>query len=102
MVAISPIVGGAAIKGPTAKIMRELGIAVSPAAVAAHYGELLDGLIIDLIDRDSAPNIRAATARANPTLEIVAAQTVMETLEDKVGLAAATLDLLGSLSGRLT
>lgn len=102
VVAISPIVGGAAIKGPTAKIMRELGVDVSPAAVAAHYGDLLDGLIIDVTDRDSMADVLEATARANPNLEVVAEQTVMTTLEDKIGLATATLDLLGSLSRRLT
>ncbi len=47
------------------------------------------------------PEIREATARANPNLEVAAEQTVMTTLDDKIGLATATLDLLGSLSSRL-
>ncbi|RIA47654.1 2-phospho-L-lactate transferase [Dichotomicrobium thermohalophilum] len=50
LVAVSPIVGGAAIKGPTAKIMRELGVAPSVGSVAEHYGALLDGMVADDAD----------------------------------------------------
>ena len=50
IVAVSPIVGGAAVKGPTAKIMRELGVPVGADAIAHHYGELLDGFILDVRD----------------------------------------------------
>ena len=51
VVAVSPLIGGRAVKGPTAKIMQELGIDTSPRAIADHYGELLDGLVIDEADR---------------------------------------------------
>ena len=47
VVAVSPIIGGRAIKGPTAKMMTELGLSVSPRAVADHYGELLDAFVLD-------------------------------------------------------
>lgn len=51
LVAVSPIVGGAAIKGPAAKMMRELGADVSALAIARHYAGLIDGLVIDESDR---------------------------------------------------
>ncbi|HIE24604.1 MAG TPA: 2-phospho-L-lactate transferase [Anaerolineales bacterium] len=50
IVAISPIIGGKAVKGPAAKMYRELGIMPSALAVAKHYGELLDGFVFDQKD----------------------------------------------------
>src|SRR5262249_28308196 len=50
LVAVSPIIGGQAVKGPAAKIMDELGMTVSAAGVASFYGRLLDGLMIDTVD----------------------------------------------------
>jgi LPPG:FO 2-phospho-L-lactate transferase len=52
VVAVTPIIAGEAVKGPTAKIMAELGADVSPLSVAQHYGNLLDGFVID--SRDAA------------------------------------------------
>ena len=46
-VAVSPFIAGQAIKGPAAKILRELGIEPGPAAIADHFGPLIDGLVID-------------------------------------------------------
>jgi len=63
IVAVSPIVGGSAIKGPAAKMMRELGADVSALGVARHYGRLVDGWVIDRADEDQAPDI-AALGRA--------------------------------------
>ena len=57
VVALSPIVGAEAIKGPTAKIMREMGIAPSAASIAYHYGDLIDGLIIDEANADEREEI---------------------------------------------
>jgi len=50
VVAVSPIVGGAALKGPAAKMMRELKLDVSAAGIARHYGRLVDGWVIDRAD----------------------------------------------------
>lgn len=93
VIAISPIVGGRSIKGPTAKIMTELGLPVTVHAVAEHYRGLLDGLIID--------NADAAEADA---LEVPVAVTgaVMDTLEDRDRLARAVLDFAASLRLRGT
>lgn len=52
VVAVCPLIGGRAVKGPTGKIMAELGLAATPATIAAHYGDLLDGMVIDDADRD--------------------------------------------------
>jgi len=94
VVAISPIVGDAAIKGPTAKIMRELGLHASARSVATHYGELLDGFVVDTADAEAAESIR------NPDLEVTVLPTIMNTLSDKTRLAASTLDFLATLASR--
>ena len=49
-VAVSPIVGGKAIKGPAAKMYRELGIDPSAYSVGKHYNDIVDGLVIDNLD----------------------------------------------------
>lgn len=85
VVAVSPIVGGAAIKGPTAKMMRELGVPATTLQVAKHYRELATHFVIDEVDAD------AACAVAGLGLETVVAQTVMRSLEDRVRLARAVL-----------
>lgn len=59
IIAVSPIIGGAALKGPAAKMYRELGIEPSALAVAEHYRGLLRGLVIDTEDADQAGAIEA-------------------------------------------
>lgn len=83
VVAVSPIVGGMAIKGPAAKMMQELNMPATAVAIAQWYGELLDGLIIDSVDRELAASITTAT-RVLPTL--------MSDLDSKVQLAREALD----------
>ena len=70
IVAVSPIVGGAAIKGPAAKMMRELGAPVSALGVARHYGDLVDGWVID----------RADEALRSPIEALGCAVTVIDTI----------------------
>ncbi|MBK7916241.1 MAG: 2-phospho-L-lactate transferase [Chloroflexi bacterium] len=62
VIAVSPIVGGQAVKGPAAKMMQELGLAVSATAVADYYGDLLDGFVYDLQDADAADKPSGLTA----------------------------------------
>ncbi|MGI9437887.1 MAG: 2-phospho-L-lactate transferase CofD family protein, partial [Geminicoccaceae bacterium] len=57
VVAVSPLIAGQAVKGPTAKMMAELGVPAGAAAIAAHYRGLLDGLVIDQADADEAPAV---------------------------------------------
>ncbi|ANK81238.1 MAG: 2-phospho-L-lactate transferase [Rhizobiales bacterium NRL2] len=82
---ISPIVGGKAIKGPTAKMMAELGRESSVAGVAAHYSALASVLVIDAADADQA----AGLAELVPHVSVT--NTVMRTLEDRVALARHVL-----------
>jgi len=92
IVAVSPIVGGQAIKGPAAKMMNELGKDVSVTGIAAHYQGLIDGLVLDEIDAEFAPQIKALG------IEPYVTQTVMTDLESKVSLAQSTLDFARELA----
>ncbi len=85
VIAISPIVGGRALKGPTAKLMTELGLPVTADAIARHYHNLLDGYILDTIDS------RAADVLLEDGLAVAATQTVMNSLPDRVQLAEFAL-----------
>jgi LPPG:FO 2-phospho-L-lactate transferase len=87
VIAVSPIVGGQAIKGPSAKMMTELGLEVTAASVAEHYGDILDGFVLDNVDA----GIRASVE--NPRLAVTVTNTVMITLEDRVALARHIVDL---------
>ena len=82
VVAVSPIIGGRAVKGPTAKMMAELGITPSAAAVAHRYGDLLDGYVVDYSDMDQVANIGP---------KVTLAQTMMTTLADREALARIVL-----------
>ncbi len=84
-VAVTPLIAGQAVKGPTAKLMAELGLEVSVLGVARHYQELLSGIILDEADRSLIPSIEALGIRAT------ARHTYMETLSDKISLAQSLL-----------
>ena len=88
VVAVSPIVGGRAIKGPAAKIMGELGVEASAATVADRYRDFLDGFVIDEADRALAPKIEAAHG---PRIRV--ARTIMHTGDDRAHLATAVREL---------
>ena len=92
VIAISPIVGGRAIKGPTAKLMEEQGLSVSACAVAEHYRELLDGFIIDVQDETQRSEIESLG------LKVGISNTIMNTLQDKTALAGFTLDFARELA----
>jgi LPPG:FO 2-phospho-L-lactate transferase len=91
VIAVSPIVNGAAIKGPTAKVMRELGIEPSVNSIAMHYRDILDGLVIDTQDRARQDAIEAMGIRVYVT------NTVMQNLADKAALAQHVLDFAAQL-----
>ncbi len=86
VVAVSPIVGGQAVKGPTAKLMAELGVAATPATIAAHYAGVIDGLLVD--ERDATDGLAIAYDQAD---------TLMTTLDDRARVARAALALAGRL-----
>jgi LPPG:FO 2-phospho-L-lactate transferase len=86
VVAVSPIVGGRAIKGPTAKMMQELGLVVSSASVAKRYRDLLTGYIVDQADAEGIPG------------KLHIASTLMTTLAEKEALARTVLTFADSLA----
>ncbi len=91
VIAISPIVGGEALKGPLTKMMREMAIPTKASWVAEHYRDFLDGFVIDSADESLATEVEAmgvATATAN---------IVMNTLDDRVQLAETSLEFVASL-----
>ena len=92
VIAISPIIGGQAVKGPTAKMMAERGIVPSARAIAQHYAGLIDGFVLDEVDRGEAAGI-AATSVA---VEVTA--TMMTAREGKQALARAVLAFAERLS----
>ncbi len=88
IVGVCPLIGGRAVKGPTAKIMAELGIEATPAAIAAHYGDVLDGLVIDEADRGWAGRCGIPTR---------VSRTLMSDDRRRLALAAEVLDFAASL-----
>jgi LPPG:FO 2-phospho-L-lactate transferase len=94
VVAVSPIIGGAAVKGPLAKIMAELGINRSALGVARHYEGLVDGLTIDPVDATLAEEIEAIGTR------VLATPILMRTTADRRRLATECLAFAQTLSRR--
>ena len=86
VIAVSPIVGGKAVKGPTAKMMRELGLPTDAVAVARHYGDLLDGFMLDNTDEALAGQVRDLGLAVHVT------NTVMQSLDDRIALATQVLE----------
>jgi LPPG:FO 2-phospho-L-lactate transferase len=89
VVAVSPIIGGQAVKGPTAKIMTELGVTVTNPSIAEHYGGLLDGLVVD--EADVADSCRL-------DLPLLTTRTVMRSVADRERLAAETVAFAETLA----
>lgn len=87
VVAVSPIVGGDAVKGPAAKLMREMGLEVSPTAVADYYGDLIDGFVYDQQDKGQMDNHEKVT---------LCIDTMMHDAASRQRVAQATLDFARS------
>jgi LPPG:FO 2-phospho-L-lactate transferase len=87
VVVVSPVVGGTAVKGPMAKIMGELGLEVTHAAIADHYAGLVDGLMIDCPDDGIADGVAIAVEN-----------TMMRTLDDRITLARCVLEFADQLA----
>jgi LPPG:FO 2-phospho-L-lactate transferase len=87
VIAVSPLIGGQAVKGPTAKIMGELQLEVSSAAIAHYYDGIIDGFVLDNADAHLASQIGVATHLT---------ATLMKTQADKQRLAREVLDFAKS------
>ena len=86
VVAVTPIIGGQAVKGPAAKMLRELGFEASGVAVAQRYLGLVDLFVIDAGDPAPAPL---------PGMQWLQAPTLMRTLDDRAALARTVLAASG-------
>lgn len=89
VVAVTPIVQGAPLKGPADKLMRGLGLEVSARAVAKLYGDFLGHFVLDWRDEALKGDIEALGIRVAVT------ETIMKNLRDKVKLAKEVLRALG-------
>lgn len=85
VIAVSPIVASQAIKGPSAKMMGELGMELSSLGVFHHYGDLLDGFVIDELDRELISEF------PDPR-RLHCCNTVMQSLDDRISLARQCLN----------
>jgi LPPG:FO 2-phospho-L-lactate transferase len=88
VIGISPIVGGAPVRGPADRLMGPLGIDVSCVGVARAYAPFCSTLVIDALDESRAAEVEAAGVRA------VVADTMMHTPEIAAALARRALDAL--------
>jgi LPPG:FO 2-phospho-L-lactate transferase len=87
VIAVSPIVGGEAVKGPAAKMMRELGVDASASGVARHYGSLVDAWVIDQRDAEAEREIAALGKRMRVT------DTLMTDTAKSAALARVVLEV---------
>jgi LPPG:FO 2-phospho-L-lactate transferase len=94
VVAVSPIIDGAAVKGPAAKMMRELGKPVLATTVAAHYRDLADGIVIDAADARLAAQIETGG------MAVRVAATLMRSPTDRRDLALTCLDFARDIASR--
>ena len=90
VIAVSPIVGGASIKGPAGAMMRELGHEPSVVGIARLYADFVGTLVIDDADRDLAPAV------ADAGMAPVVTDTIMSSPERAATLARTTLDAASS------
>ena len=93
-VAVSPIVGGRALKGPADRMLASLGYEVSAAGVARMYAGLVGGMVIDRTDEEERAGIEALGMR------VLVTQSVMRDAEDRARLASETLEFSAGLVAR--
>jgi LPPG:FO 2-phospho-L-lactate transferase len=93
IIAVSPLIGGAAVKGPAAKIMQELNLPVSPLEIARAYADFLDAMLIDPADA------QLLALREPDDPELATAPIMMRTQADRRALAAVCLDVLRRYRG---
>ncbi|MBK9927235.1 MAG: 2-phospho-L-lactate transferase [Anaerolineales bacterium] len=88
--AVSPIIGGETIKGPAAKMYRELGIEPSALAVANHYRGLVRGFVLDKIDTPLDQSVR------DLNMQTLITNTIMRTTDDRKQLAMDIINFIGA------
>lgn len=86
VMAVSPIIGGQAVKGPAAKMYREMGIEPSALSVARHYASFLTALVVDRVDEQQVAAIRELG------IDVLLADTLMKERTDRLRLAGEVID----------
>ena len=94
VIAVTPIVGGRALKGSAGKIMRDLGREPSPRAVASEYLRLIDGFVLDSEDVGLVDSVRSLG------MDVVALPTIMRSVDDRIALAHEVLDFAAHIRSR--
>jgi LPPG:FO 2-phospho-L-lactate transferase len=90
VIAVSPIVGGQAVKGPAAKMMQEMGLPLTSRAVAEYHDERIDGFVYDVQDAGSCDDLEVETRCLN---------TMMHTEADRIRLAQEIMQFAQDLLG---
>jgi LPPG:FO 2-phospho-L-lactate transferase len=93
-IAVSPLIGGDAIKGPTVPMMQSAGLPISPVGVAQYYEGLIDAIVIDRQDVASKPELEERG------LHVLVTDILMEGFEGRLRLAAEVLDFKPVISRR--
>ncbi|MCB1368920.1 MAG: 2-phospho-L-lactate transferase [Rhodobacteraceae bacterium] len=89
VVAVSPLINGAAIKGPLARMLVEMGLPATNRSIADQYKGLLSGMVIDTTDKGDADTLQ--------DLPVLAVNTLMNSLEDRMRLAQDVLEFADRL-----
>jgi LPPG:FO 2-phospho-L-lactate transferase len=89
VIAVTPLIAGAAVKGPTAKIMHELGVSPSPLSIVEHYRGVIHGFVLDSRDASLADQI---------DVPVQLCDTLMRTVEDRERVAASVLEFIVALT----
>ena len=84
VIAVSPVIGGKAVKGPTAKIMQELALEITPNTVVSHYADFLSGFVLDSQDAEQQNRLPAS-------ITVQVCNTLMISLQDRIDLAKECL-----------
>jgi len=95
VIAVTPIVGGRALRGSAGKMMRELGRELSARSVAGEYLRLIDGFVLDSEDIALVDSVRSLG------MDVVALPTIMRSTDDRVALAQEVLDFAAAIRTRL-
>lgn len=90
VVAVAPLIGGQAVKGPAAKMMAEMGLPTTAAAVAGYYGDLIDGYVLDRRDEGTVDDTN---------LVLLTTDTLMQDAAGRLRLAGEALDFAARLAG---
>jgi LPPG:FO 2-phospho-L-lactate transferase len=90
LVAVSPLVGGRALKGPADRMLRDQGMEANAVSIARIYQDFLDLLVIDDVDKDLKPQIEALG------VDVVVTDTIMASMEKKSALARTVIEAAGA------